>query len=415
MYKVSLSELVDIRLLQKMQNAICDYTGFNVMMYGSEGESITREDECPEFCKYVHGTEVGCEKCRDCHKMAALQSLITETPAVAKCHADNFEMVVPIMVDGSVVGSIAVGPVIMDNITAEEQSENALELGLDLEKYIELHKQVPHVSQNYFDDIKVFLDNMSDIISNLALFSYNIEENNKILKNTTDTQTAFIVDMNEELKRELKNLNDRTDRALDSGDTDIITEQLREYGKRAAGIIASFDDTVEYIKLSGGQLELNEYEYNIEQMFDIICGTAKKSMDNGEISFTYEVDNDIPVIILGDAGRLSQIINKLIHTLVSRMQRGSIGIRISCSKREYAMDLVMQVDVTGHGFDENTLDKIAGHLKNGSLNMIQNASEDIVSISRIGYLVREMSGQISMRRLDGKRVEFTIVIPQLEL
>ena len=95
-----------------------------------------------------------------------------------------------------------------------------------------------------------------------------------------------------------------------------IDEQIVEYAiniKQAGkSLLAQVNGILDYSKLEGGKMEIMSVEYDLASMINtVIPSVATRAKAKG-LAFKVEVDNNLPMTLLGDDVRVGQILMNLL-------------------------------------------------------------------------------------------------------
>lgn len=89
---------------QNIQTLFASVTGLTSVTFDVEGNPVSPPDFQNEFCRDFKATEVGANWCRLSHRQMAEQAAKTKEPYIGLCRAGLLKVVVPIIVDGEVIG-----------------------------------------------------------------------------------------------------------------------------------------------------------------------------------------------------------------------------------------------------------------------------------------------------------------------
>ncbi len=108
---MNLQDVVDIDILQKIQDAFAESTGFAAITVDFRGKPITEYSNFSPFCKLVRNHPQFVEICYKCDAFGGLEAARKGTSHIYRCHAGLVDFAVPIMVKGQYLGSMMVGQV----------------------------------------------------------------------------------------------------------------------------------------------------------------------------------------------------------------------------------------------------------------------------------------------------------------
>ena len=100
-----------MNILQKIQDAFAESTGFAAITVDFRGKPITEYSNFSPFCKLVRNHPQFVEICYKCDAFGGLEAARKGTSHIYRCHAGLVDFAVPIMVKGQYLGSMMVGQV----------------------------------------------------------------------------------------------------------------------------------------------------------------------------------------------------------------------------------------------------------------------------------------------------------------
>lgn len=132
-----ISELLDLNALQRIQDDFAKSMNLAFVTVDYKGRPITQPSGFTEFCTKARGKVAFREMCYQCDAHGGLHAAITGVPYVYRCHADLVDFAVPLILEGSYVGSVMGGQVKLHDKEVE-QLEYLIPRQLDWQKDEEL-------------------------------------------------------------------------------------------------------------------------------------------------------------------------------------------------------------------------------------------------------------------------------------
>ena len=391
MDKPKLIDLIDVDILQKIQDGFSELTGMAALITDEEGIPVTTGSNFCDYCKkYTRMSEIGRVNCEECDKEGALVTLKEGRPFIYSCHAGLYDYAVPILLEDRFIGSFVGGQVLTRPLDKDFLRRTAVGLGIDEDEYIEAAESILIKSKDEIQTAAKLLYYMGNVISDMAYKSNEYLKNNRKLERAAQSQTDFITDMNAELKNNMNIWIKNAKVAIESGNADIMEKTINQLMIKGSEIVSRFSDTIEYTKLTDGKLELNETEYSMDNLLRFVCGNVEASLEDKAIVIIRQVDDDVPQTLLGDEGRIGQIITKLLMSAVKYTDEGVIDIHVSSKKVGYATYITITIADDGA---EITPD----------------------DFSMVSFLVKQMSGDINIECTEGEGTKFLLGLPQLAL
>lgn len=137
-------------LLERLLNSFTTATKLKVYVTDTMGNvlmSSNKGDSC--FCSLIKDSSIGIERCKGVYERAGRQATKWNEPYIFRCHAGLTAWVCPIIVNGTHVGNIVCGQILMWEPTKYlflEISDLTNDLELEQDKLIEAVKQLEIVS-----------------------------------------------------------------------------------------------------------------------------------------------------------------------------------------------------------------------------------------------------------------------------
>lgn len=414
MQNIKLTELIDTDILQKMQDSFSNYTGMASLIADENGTPVTTGSGFTDFCmNLTRKSPLGCSRCEECDKQGALKTLNNGKPAVYHCHAGLVDYAAPIMLEDTFIGSIIGGQVLTNPLEEEKFRRTARELSVDEDAYVEAAKKVPYREIEDVERAAGFLSEIASILSAMAYKNYLALQNSRKLERAAHSQTAFIIDMNANIQRDMTHWIESAKRAVEDQNYATMSYTLDDITIRGTELLSTLKDTVEYARMNEGEIELSETEYNFEDLLTGICKKTRKYFQAENISFHIQIDDSVPTYLLGDEGRISQVLTKVLSNAVNYPGTTEITISAYCRTASYARLLTIEVRDNSGGMTENELTNANNYLVNNDFQLIENMEADGIGLSIIGLLIRQMSGSVKISCMENAGTTYTIQIPQL--
>ncbi len=200
-------------------------------------------------------------------------------------------------------------------------------------------------------------------------------------------------------------------------ETELSIEQ-REFvstiNSSGEGLLVLLNDILDFSKIEAGALVLEHIPYDPADTFQKTVQLLVPNADKKHIGLLVEVSDTIPACIMGDPGRMRQIITNLVGNAIKFTEKGYVQLSASTIEQEDSTLLHIRVEDTGMGIAPDKLDAIFDKFTQADASVTRKYGGTGLGLAISKQLVTMMGGTIGVESAEGKGSTFWISIPMVK-
>jgi PAS domain S-box-containing protein len=175
----------------------------------------------------------------------------------------------------------------------------------------------------------------------------------------------------------------------------------------AENLMVLINDILDFSKIEAGKITFEEVDFNPLELVKSIYNTFFLRTEEKQIQFKYDFEPEIPISLLGDPVRLTQILNNLVSNAVKFTDAGKIQIHVSLlvKKSDYAV-VKFEVTDTGIGINDYQLEKIFESFTQANSDTTRKYGGTGLGLAISKKLIEMQGGKLEVESIIGKGSKF---------
>lgn len=259
---------------------------------------------------------------------------------------------------------------------------------------------------------------IASIISEMAYQNYLAIDKYRKLERAARSQSHFLMDLSTDLHKNMSGWIAALKAVVENGSVDSVMDVIDTMLTNGTATYSIIGDIVDYMKFSDGNVELFETPYCIREVVQTVMEQTAEETAKKNIRVLCEIGKEVPELLLGDSGRIGQILTKLISNALRHKgqskRESEVRIIVNAEKQSYAHMLSIKLLNSERNSPEEAV-AMQKYFSRDILDMQSRDETDKYAFSIIDLFVRQMQGNVVLRQEDGGVFSLTVELPQLKV
>ena len=239
----------------------------------------------------------------------------------------------------------------------------------------------------------------------------SLKEKFQAMEQDTKRADIFLANVSNEIRMPVDEVIGLSDSAYGLETDERVKEKLGRISYIGHKVAEQIGDILDYSELEMNRVSVSFEEYRLSDILDDLVKELKL-FKRDDIELVIDVDPRLPAVLKTDIVKLKRVLWHVILNAIKYTEEGGVYVRISFTKQEYGLNLIIDVEDTGIGMDETELERIYERFYRSEGGKAAIVTGLGLGMSIVLGFVIAMEGFINIKSAPGKGTHVHITLPQ---
>lgn len=261
--------------------------------------------------------------------------------------------------------------------------------------------------KNSGDELGVLVEGVNSMLDGIEQRDEQLLVAKKVAEDANMAKSQFLAQMSHEIRTPMNGVLGIASLLLNTPLDKKQYQFVHTIRRSGESLLNLINDILDFSKIEAGRLELELIQFNLRQVTEETIDLLSKRAGEKEVNLACFIHSAVPSHVVGDPGRLRQVLMNLLGNALKFTRRGEVALNVSLEKTEGdSAHLRFEVRDSGIGIAPEKQEEVfrAFSQADGSTTRKFGGTGLGLAISR--QLVHMMDGEIGMESVNGQGSTF---------
>ena len=193
-----------------------------------------------------------------------------------------------------------------------------------------------------------------------------------------------------------------------------VVENSKDIVNASQTLLEIVGNILDINKIEADKMEIVENPYNFKEEITNMCKITRTRIGEKNVTFTLNIADDVPYEVIGDKGKVKEIINNLLTNAIKYTDKGSIELSIKCinDMQNNISSIIVTCKDTGKGIKADHINRLFSKFDRLDVERNTTVEGTGLGLAITKSLVEMMGGKINVQSQFGVGSIFMVQIPQ---
>ena len=263
------------------------------------------------------------------------------------------------------------------------------------------------INNVFNDELSILADGFNAMLDHIQQRDQQLFDAKLIAERANKAKSTFLAQMSHEIRTPMNGVMGIASLLAGTSLNEQQAQYVRTINRSGEALLDVVNDILDFSKIEAGKLELEKIPFRIEDIAEEAIALLSEHAHRKGLGMSLQIDPSLPACVLGDPGRLRQILINLLGNGVKFTSKGQVDLAVSLEKiNGEEVNLLFKVKDSGIGIRRDKLDKIFSAFSQAEDFTTRRFGGTGLGLVISKQLVKLMDGKIGVESEEGKGTTF---------
>lgn len=193
-----------------------------------------------------------------------------------------------------------------------------------------------------------------------------------------------------------------------------VIENSKDIVNASQTLLEIVGNILDINKIEENKMDIIDSVYNFKEEITNMCKITQTRIGDKNIKFNLNIADDIPYELIGDKGKIKEIVNNLLTNAIKYTNEGYINLNIKCINniKKNISNIIIVCEDTGKGIKKEYINRLFNKFDRLDVERNTTTEGTGLGLAITKSLVEMMNGKINVQSQYGKGSIFMVSISQ---
>ena len=193
-----------------------------------------------------------------------------------------------------------------------------------------------------------------------------------------------------------------------------VVENSKDIMNASQTLLEIVGNILDINKIEANKMEIVECAYNFKEEITKMCKVTATRIGDKHIDFKLDIADDIPFELIGDRGKVKEIVNNLLTNAIKYTDAGEINLNVKCINdlQKNISNIIITCRDTGKGIKAEYINRLFTKFDRLDVEKNTTAEGTGLGLAITKAMIEMMGGSINVQSQFGRGSIFVVQIPQ---